>query len=132
MKITSSKNKSTLDKVDTIIDPGKSIASVLEVVMDKEYIESNRHDWCWLGWQNVPTETGWYQIDRNNKQLIEITADDAAKLEWHERMFVYASGHAAVKESSPLALYIGDEYPDGRISALYLCGPDYLSLIAQK
>ena len=39
--------------------------------------------------------------------------------------------HAA-KTKGPLALYIGDEYEDRRLSALYLCGPDVLARVAQK
>lgn len=129
MKIKQSSNKVTYDK---IMGSEGEIADVIDVVMDKEFIEQSRHDWCWVGWGKVPTETGWYKVDRQNSQLIKINAEEAQKIEWHERLFVYGSGHAAVKENSPLALYIGDEYSDGRISALYLCGPDILTWVAQK
>ncbi|MDO8529946.1 MAG: hypothetical protein Q7S10_00850 [bacterium] len=105
---------------------------MVDVVMDKDFIEKSRHDWCWVAWGEVPTETGWYRVDRQNEELLKITAEQAGILEWHERLFVYGSGHAAVTENNPLALYIGDEYSDGRLSALYLCGPDVLTWVAIK
>jgi hypothetical protein len=128
MKIQASDQKVTFDKVAG----GKNTASVRDAVMDREFIEKSRHDWCWLDWRDVPTNTGWYQIDRANDELVKISATDAAKLEWHERLYVYGNGHAAVRDNAPLALYIGDEYNDGRLSGLYLCGPDVLTWIAQK
>ncbi len=128
MNLKRSENKVTYDK---IVDTGGGIASVIDVVMDREFIENARHDWCWVGWGDVPTETGWYKVHRENQQLIKINSEEAAKIEWHERLFVYGSGHAAVKENNPLALYIGGEYSDGRLSALYLCGPDVLTWVAQ-
>ena len=132
MKITSSKAKVTYDKISEASTRGLLIADAIDVVMDQEFIERSRHDWCWVGWKNVPAETGWYKINRNNKELTQISNVQAEKLEWHERLFVYGSGHAAVKENSPLALYIGDEYSDGRLSGLYLCGPDVFTWVAQK
>ena len=129
MTINRSQNKVTYDKV---AENGSQLATVIDVVMDKDFIEKSRHDWCWVGWGEVPTETGWYRVDRQNEQLLKITTDQAGTLEWHERLFVYGSGHAAVTEHNPLALYIGDEYSDGRLSALYLCGPDVLTWAAIK
>jgi hypothetical protein len=132
MTIHSSGKKVTFDKLQEALDAGHSVANVFDVVMDEEFIKRSRHDWCWLGWKDVPTETGWYQVDRKNSQLLKISDEEAAKLEWHERLFVYGSGHAAVNEKLPLALYIGDEYADSRLSGLYLCGPDVITWVAQK
>jgi hypothetical protein len=47
-------------------------------------------------------------------------------------LFVYASALHAAEKNGPLALYIGDEYEDNRLSALYLCGPDVLARVAQS
>jgi len=132
MKISFSKSKTTFDKLLDVVDGGHAVASVLDVVMDEDLIKKSRHDWCWLGWDDVPKETGWYKIDRENKKLDKIDDRKAEVLEWHERLFIYGSGHAAVSEELPLALYIGDEYTDSRLSGLYLCGPDVLTWVAQK
>ena len=132
MKLSSSKDKVTFDKVDGSPQSGEEVASILDIVMDRKFVEKNRHDWCWLGSKDVPKETGWYKVDREAKALLKISQDDARALGWHERMYVYGSGHAAVKDNVPLALYIGDEYDDGRMSALYLCGPDVLTWVALK
>ena len=131
MKILASK-KVTFDKVSEARSEAEEVASILDIVMDKEFIEKNRHDWCWLNSNDVPKETGWYKINREAVALEKIISDEARTLEWHERMYVYGSGHAAVKDNTPLALYIGDEYDDGRMSALYLCGPDVLTWVALK
>ncbi len=132
MKISSSGKKVTFDTLDDGVESGHAVANVRDVVMDEEFIKRSRHDWCWLSWTDVPTETGWYRVDRRNAQLVKIGDDNAAGLEWHERLFIYGSGHAAVSEKLPLALYIGDKYADSRLSGLYLCGPDVLTWVAQK
>lgn len=80
----------------------------------------------------MPNETGWYKVNRVESRLEKIDMNAAEKLDWHERLFVYGSGHAAVRDDLPLALYIGDEYADGRLSALYLCGPDVLTRVALR
>ena len=132
MEIRSSAEKVTFDRLEDGLENGYEIANVFDVVMDEEFIKQSRHDWCWLNWKDVPTETGWYKVDRGEHRLEFIDTEKAAALEWHERLFVYASGHAAVNEKLPLALYIGDEYTDSRLSGLYLCGPDVLTWVAQK
>jgi hypothetical protein len=132
MKIHPSDQRMTFDKVAVGPLSGKDTASARDAVMDREFIEKSRHDWCWVDWKDVPTQTGWYRIDRIKGELVKILAQDAAKLEWHERLYVYSSGHAAVRDNAPLALYIGDEYEDGRLCALYLCAPDVLTWVAQK
>jgi len=132
MSITPSEKKVTFDNLDGAIAYGKSIADITEVAMDQQFIERSRHDWCWLSADNVPPETGWYEVDRRNEQLTKITGTRAAELEWHQRLFVYASALHAAATKGPLALYIGDEYEDARVSALYLCGPDVLARVAQK
>ena len=132
MKIKASQNKVTYEKIIVTTKDGGELANAIDVVMDKKFIEQSRHDWCWVGWGDVPEETGWYRVNRNDQRLEKITTEQATVLEWHERLFVYGSGHAGVKANNPLALYIGDEYSDGRLSALYLCGPDVLTWVAQK
>jgi hypothetical protein len=132
MKIFTSETRSTLDQVDKNISPDKHLATVTETVLDQEFIEQLENDWCWVGNSNTPTETGWYRIDRQNQSLLKASREEAAKLPWHERLFVYQSALAAVQEESHLALYIGGEYYDGRLPALYLCGPDYLAWVAQR
>jgi hypothetical protein len=62
MKIRQSQNKITYDKVAE----NSELASVIDVVMDKGFIEKSRHDWCWVGSGEIPTETGWYRVDRQN------------------------------------------------------------------
>ena len=130
MKITSSRNKVTFEKAPEASSGGEEVASILDIVMDREFVEKSRHDWCWLSSKDVPKETGWHKINREVKKLKKITQAEARTLEWHERMYIYGSGHAAVRNNLPLALYIGDEYDDGRMSALYLCGPDVLTWVA--
>jgi hypothetical protein len=132
MKITPSANKVTFDNLESALAPGKQVATIAEVAMDRQFIEQSRHDWCWLGCENVPREAGWYKVDREGRRLTRITEKQAAGLEWHERLFIYASALTAAKGRGPLALYIGDEYEDKRLSALYLCGPDVLASVAQK
>lgn len=130
--IKESKSNVTVDQISTIIGRNEALASVFDTVMDKNFITRNRHDWFWLSSDNVPDETGWYHIDRSKLELVKIDSIAAKELQWHQRMYVYGSGHAAVREHMPLALYIGDEYDDGRISALYLCGPDTVTRAALK
>ncbi len=132
MKINSSGKKVTFDRLTDGIDSNHDIANVLDVVMDEEFIKQSRHDWCWLSWKDIPSTTGWYKVDRESGLLRKISEEEAAGLEWHSRLFIYGSGHAAVYDELPLALYIGDEYTDGRLSGLYLCGPDVLTWVAQK
>ncbi len=132
MKITRSENKVAFDDIDGAIASGKQIANITEVAMDKQFIERSRHDWCWLSGESVPPEMGWYKIDRHKEQLTKIAEIHASELEWHERLFIYASALNAAATNGPLALYIGDEYEDKRLSALYLCGPDVLAPVAQK
>ncbi len=132
MKIFASENRVTLDQVQTSISGRKSFASATETVLDQKFIEKYKDDWCWVSNKNIPLETRWYKIDRQNQCLIKISDDEASKLSWHERLFIYQSALIAVKENSYLALYIGGEYDDGRLTALYLCGPDYLAWVAQK
>jgi hypothetical protein len=127
MKVVRSSEKITFDKVNN-----DSMANIEEIVMDKEFVKQSRHDWCWLSNKNVPEEVGWYKIDRENCRLAKTKFEEAARLEWHERIYVYGSALAAVHEQMPLALYIGDEYSDGRLTALYLCGPDVLTWVATK
>lgn len=129
MKIIRSKNIVTFDKVG---EENASIANIDEVVMDKEFIEQFRHDWCWLSAKNLPQGVSWYRVDRADAQLKKISFEEAKTLEWHERLYVYGSAIAAADQKMPLALYVGDEYSDGRLSALYLCGPDVLTWVAQK
>jgi len=132
MKIIASENKVAFDAIDGAIASGKNIADITEVAMDEQFIERSRHGWCWLSGENVPPETGWYEIDRHNERLTKIADVRASELEWHERLFIYASALNAAEKNDPLALYIGDEYEDRRLSALYLCGPDVLARVAQK
>jgi hypothetical protein len=127
-----SKTKITFDRTGDVIENGYEIASVFDAVMDEDFVRQSRYDWCWLNPKDVPTETGWYKVDRCEKRLDKIDDEAAPELEWHERLFVYGSGHAAVSEHLPLALYIGDEYADSRLSGLYLCGPDVLTWVALK
>jgi hypothetical protein len=91
-----------------------------------------RHDWCWLDYKEVPSEIGWYKINREKAILEKIADEEAKNLQWHERLFIYESALKAVNEKIPLALYIGYEDDDSRLSALYLCGPDYLAWVALK
>jgi hypothetical protein len=130
MKITSSGTKTTFDRVEQFVKDGRQLANITDLVMDKQFIEKARHDWCWLDYKDLPNQIGWYQIDRNNKVLTKIEEEQAKKLEWHERLFIYESAQIAAKGQSILALYIGDEYDDARLSALYLCGPDVLAWAA--
>lgn len=130
MKIISSKTKTTFDRVEKFIKNGHKLANITDLVMNKQFIKKARYDWCWLSCKNLPDQTGWYQIDRNSKLFTKIEERQAKKLEWHERLFIYESAQAARKDKSVLALYIGDEYRDSRLSALYLCGPDVLTWVA--
>ncbi len=132
MSLKKSQDRITFDKIPEAPGEGEEIATILDFVMDQEFIEKHRHDWCWLGSKDVPTETGWYRVERKTNKLEKIEKIEVEKLAWHERLYVYGSGHAAVRDDLPLALYIGDEYDDGRISALYLCGPDVLTWVALK
>lgn len=132
MKITTSQQRATLDQVAQSIATGRSLATATETVLDQEFIEKYRDDWCWVGNENTPSQTGWYKVDRGNQKLVKISDDEPSRLTWHERLFIYQSALVAIKESSNLALYIGGEYDDGRLSALYLCGPDYLAWVATK
>ena len=127
MNIVESSDNVTFNKVDLA-----SCASAVEVIMDEEFIKRNRHDWFWMNGSGVPNVTGWYWVKRDIKQLEKIDNMMAENLQWHERVFIYSSGHAAVRDDLPLALYIGDEYSDGRLSGLYLCGPDVLTRVALK
>src|SRR5271170_6968015 len=99
-EITPSKNRATLDKIQDAISRGKSIANTTEVLMDRNFIEKYRHDWCWLNWKNTPTKIGWYKIDRINKRFIKISDKKASKLVWHERLFIYQSALTAVKKKN--------------------------------
>jgi hypothetical protein len=130
--LTRSAHKATVDRIEDALAAGKHAADIVDVALDRQFTEQSRHDWCWLSWQNVPPDTGWYEIDRQGRRLTRLSAQGAAGLEWHERLFAYPSALIAAKDRSPLALYIGDEYEDGRLSALYLCGPDVLASVAQK
>ncbi len=132
MQISASENKVTLDKVGASTSSDKEIATATETVLDQEFIEKYNNDWCWVGNKNIPTEMGWYKVEREKQQLEKISYDEAAKLAWHERLFIYTSALIAAKEDSHLALYIGGEHKDGRLSALYLCGPDYLAWVAER
>jgi len=132
MKITRSEAKVTIDKVDAAIDSGKSVAKIAEVVMDKQFIEDSRHDWCWLSGEQIPPEPGWYRIDRDDERITKTSDTIASDIEWHERLFIYPSALQAAKKGETLALYIGDEYADRRLSALYLCGPDVLAQVPKS
>lgn len=132
MKISASDNIVAFDDIDAALASGKHIAGVAEAVMDEQFIERSRHDWCWLSGEHVPQETGWYEVDRRSQKLIKIADAQASRLAWHQRLFVYASALNAAAKKSCLALYIGDEYEDGRLSGLYVCGPDVLARVAQK
>jgi hypothetical protein len=132
MKITPSEHKVTFDNIDGAIASGKTIADITEIAMDKQFIDRSRHDWCWLSGKNTPPETGWYEVDRHHEQLTKIADATASELEWHERLFIYASALHAAETNGVLALYIGDEYEDRRLSALYLCGSDVLARVAQR
>lgn len=131
-KIKFSGKKIYYHEIPNAPDSGFVLADVLDVAMDKEFLERSRHDWCWVGSKNIPAETGWFKVDRENSQIIKINEADASELEWHERLYIYESALSTARQNSPLALYIGDEYSDGRLSALYLCGPDVLAWVAEK
>lgn len=132
MKILSSENRVSLDKIQSAIKQGQAFANIVDIALDKDYVEKYRHDWCWLNYNQTPNEVGWYKVNREKGVLEKITEQDAKSLQWHERLFIYESALKAVNEKIPLALYIGDEYNDARLSALYLCGPDYLAWVAVK
>lgn len=102
MKITESSEKVTYDKVDK-----DKTASAVEVVMDEDFIKRNRHDWFWMGGSNVPNETGWYKVNRIDSQLEKIDMAAAEALDWHERLYVYGSGHAAVEMICRLLFTLG-------------------------
>ena len=89
MKITSSKVKVTYDKVSEAPTEELDIADAIDVIVDRAFIEQSRHDWCWIGWKNAPTEAGWYKIDRNDKKLTQISKTQAKELEWYDRLFVF-------------------------------------------
>ena len=124
--------RTTLDRVAESIVEDRNLATATETVLDQEFVEKYKDDWCWVGNGNTPLEPRWYKIDRANQKLTKIRADQASRLAWHERLFIYQSALTATKEGSNLALYIGGEYDDGRLTALYLCGPDYLAWVATK
>lgn len=132
MKIVASTQRATLDKVAPALTEGKEVATATETVLDREFIEKYNADWCWVGNKDTPAETGWYRVEREHQRLAKISNDEVLQLAWHERLFIYGSALAAVREDSHLALYIGGKYNDGRLEALYLCGPDYLAWVAQK
>jgi len=132
MKVHSSKNKVSLDQIQTAIESSNTLADINDIALDKEYVEKNRHDWCWLDYKNIPEVSGWYMVNREKSALEIVAVDDAVKLQWHERVFIYESAIEAAKKQTPLALYIGYEDSDERLSALYLCGPDYLAWVTQK
>lgn len=132
MKINSSENKVSLDQMQTAIKSGYVLADINDIALDKDYVETNRHDWCWLDYKNLPASSSWYKVNREKGVLEKIADSDAANLPWHDRLFVYESAVKAAQEKTPLALYIGYEDDDARLSALYLCGPDYLAWVAQK
>jgi hypothetical protein len=132
MNITPSVENVTIDEIRDAIADGKELAEIPEVVMDEEFLRRCRHDWCWLGGNGIPPNAGWYEVDRANGRLTAITDGRASQLEWHERLFVYPSALSAAEKKSALALYIGDEYDDNRLSALYLCGPDVVARVALK
>lgn len=132
MKIISSENRVRLDQIESTVKNGSTVATIQDIVLDKDYLEKYRHDWCWLDYHRIPDESGWYKINREKGVLEKIENDDAKDLQWHERLFLYESALQAAQEKTPLALYIGDEYDDARLSALYLCGPDYLAWVAFK
>ncbi len=130
--IISSENRVSLDKIQSAIKNGAHFANIIDIALDQEYVEKYRHDWCWLDYKEVPSEIGWYKINREKAILEKIADEEAKNLIWHERLFVYESAIKAVNDKIPLALYIGDEYNDARLSALYLCGPDYKAWVALK
>ncbi len=132
MKITSSENRVSLDQIQSAINGDHAFANINDIVLDKEYVEKYRHDWCWLDYNQTPNEVGWYKINREKGVLEKTVDEDAKNLEWHERIFIYESAIKAAQEKTPLALYIGYEDDDSRLSALYLCGPDYLAWVALK
>ena len=132
MKVNSSENKVSLDQIQTVIKSGHVLADIHDIVLDHEYVEKNRHDWCWLDYKNMPSVSSWYKVNREKSILERITENEAKNLKWHERLFIYESAIKAAQEKTPLALYIGYEDDDKRLSALYLCGPDYLAWVAQK
>lgn len=132
MKIFASKNRATLNEVENSISENNALASATETAMDRDFIEEYKDDWCWVSNRDIPKEIGWFKIDREKQNLNKVSNDEALKIAWHERLFIYKSALIAAEEKNHLALYIGGEYDDGRLTALYLCGPDYLAWVAQK
>ena len=58
MNVTSSAHQVTFDEIDGAVAPGKVLADITDVAMDKQFVERSRYDWCWLSSRNVPPETG--------------------------------------------------------------------------
>ena len=80
MSLKKSQDRITFDKIPEAPGEGEEIATILDFVMDQEFIEKHRHDWCWLGSKDVPTETGWYRVERKTNKLEKIEKIEVEKL----------------------------------------------------
>jgi hypothetical protein len=128
-KVSLTERKATYDKVGTVLDQGKIIASVTPTVLNQQLIEKSRGSWLFLDYQNAVDSKGkplesdtWYHVNRKDGILEKIIERQADKLDWHERLYVYPSALDAIKEKRPLPLYV--LYVHGRLG-LFLLGGGY-------
>lgn len=117
-----SREEVTFDKAyDAARADGCRMATFTEVVMNGQFIEDLYDRWVFVDPNGVPTEVGWYRVNRKNKTLEKIPDTEVGKLGGDERLYVHPSALDAAKKGRPPALYVGyDYYRDG----LFLFG-DY-------
>lgn len=106
-------------------------ATVIQAVMDKEFIKGNGELWAWVDFNDAVDSKGktlegdtWYKIDREIGVLEKVSKEDIEKVAWHERLYVHTGAiHAIENRTSPviyidpgLGIIFGEYYKDGSLS----------------
>ncbi len=102
----------------------RSMASPIEVFRNKKFLEDTRGKWFFVHWKDAVDSEGksliaktWYFVNRDVKDkspLEHMSSEEAKKLYWYEKVYVYESAIKAVNEKRPLAIYV-DYLNSGRL-----------------
>ncbi len=118
----------TIDDADKEpFGPGKRLATLLDVIMDRGFIETNKGTEFLVRWLNSPAQkdSDWYYVDRVTGSIIAVGRDRIDALEWHEKIAVHHTAYDAAAKGKPVILGIQAYTTDDDIfGQLFLFGEE--------
>jgi hypothetical protein len=123
---------SEADAEKTVSATGKIIAPIINVVIDRKFINSFKKTSFFVSWADLPESPGWYYVDRENICLKPIDEAASHSFERDEKLHILASAIRASKTKRLLILELDQDLTlrKGRMR-IKGCGPIFLAPVAQ-